>query len=55
MFPTILEAIGANVKNGKLGLGRSLYHSEPTLIERLGIDSLNSMLYGDDLEYKRFW
>lgn len=55
MFPTILEAVGANVKGGKLGLGRSLYSDEPTLIERFGIDSLNSMLYGDDPEYRAFW
>ena len=55
MFPTILESVGADVKGGKLGLGRSLYSGEPTLIERFGIDSLNSMLYGDDSEYKKFW
>lgn len=34
IYPTILEALGAQVKGGKLGLGTSLYGIEPTLAER---------------------
>lgn len=36
IYPTILEAIGAKVDGGRLGLGTSLYRSEPTLAEREG-------------------
>ena len=54
MFPTILEAIGADVPEGKLGLGRSLYLSSPTLLEKYGLDSLNSVLGKRSIEYDYF-
>jgi|GEM_PF-968624 len=45
MFPTILESIGAAVPGHALGFGRSLFSSEPTLIEELGgIDEVNAGL-----------
>ena len=54
MFPTILEAMGAEIPNGALGLGRSLYSSAPTLLERFGLDSLNRVLGKRSVEYDTF-
>ncbi len=34
--PTILECAGANLPDGRFGLGTSLFHSEKTLIEKFG-------------------
>lgn len=54
MFPTILEAMGAEIPNGALGLGRSLYSSSPTLLEKYGLDSLNRALDKRSMEYDYF-
>lgn len=54
MFPTILETMGAVIPEGKLGLGRSLYLNSPTLLEKYGIDSLNSVLGKRSVEYDYF-
>ena len=54
MFPTILEAMGAELPNGALGLGRSLYSSSPTLFEKYGLDSLNRVLDKRSVEYDYF-
>jgi len=54
MYPTILESIGASIPNGSLGLGRSLYSKEPTLLEKYGADSLNNAMKKNSLEYNYF-
>ena len=54
MFPTILESMGAEIPNGALGLGRSLYSKEPTLLEKYGADSLNKALGKRSVEYDYF-
>ena len=54
MFPTILEAMGAEIPNGALGLGRSLYSTSPTLLEKYGRDSLNGLLDKRSVEYDTF-
>ena len=54
MFPTILESMGAEIPNGALGLGRSLYSKEPTLLEKYGVDSLNKALGMRSVEYDYF-
>lgn len=54
MFPTILESMGAEIPNGTLGLGRSLYSKGPTLLEKYGIDSLNRALGKRSVEYDYF-
>ena len=54
MFPTILEVMGAEIPNGALGLGRSLYSSSPTLLEKYGLDSLNRALDKRSVEYDYF-
>lgn len=53
-FPTILESIGAEIQGHKLGLGKSLYASEPTLLEKYGLDSLNNALKMKSIEYDYF-
>jgi len=55
MYPTILEAIGAKIEGRALGLGRSLFSSEPTLIEKYGKDSLNVLIKKKGSKYKSFW
>jgi hypothetical protein len=42
--PTLLECIGANLPAGRFALGRYLFGSEPNLVERLGINKLNTEL-----------
>lgn len=54
MFPTILESMGAEIPNGTLGLGRSLYSKGLTLLEKYGIDSLNRALGKRSVEYDYF-
>jgi phosphoglycerol transferase len=53
-FPTILESIGAEISGRALGLGRSLYSSTPTLLEKYGLDSLNAALKKKSIEYDYF-
>ncbi len=44
IFPTVVEAMGAKVSGGRLGLGTSLYSDVPTLSEELGFDRFNSQI-----------
>lgn len=44
MFPTILYALGANIKEDKLGLGVNLYSDNKTLIEEYGYEKVNNEL-----------
>lgn len=53
-FPTILESMGAEIPNGCLGLGRSLYSATPTLLEKYGKDSLDRVLKKRSIEYDYF-
>lgn len=55
MFPTILEAMGVEIKGHALGLGRSLFVEDTTLIEKYGKDSLNSLIETRSLIYNSFW
>lgn len=54
IFPTLLESIGADIPDGALGLGRSLYSLNPTLLEKYGRDSLDKALKKRSLEYNYF-
>lgn len=54
MFPTILEAMGAKIPGSALGFGRSLYSWAPTLIEKYGLDSLNTYLKNHKGAYSDF-
>jgi len=53
-YPTLVEAIGGNIQEHALGLGRSLFSEKPTLLEKYGLDSLNKMLQKKSLEYDYF-
>jgi phosphoglycerol transferase len=54
MFPTILESMGAEIPNGALGLGRSLYSKEQTLLEKYGADFLSKAISKRSIEYDYF-
>ncbi|MCF0216916.1 MAG: LTA synthase family protein [Fibrobacteraceae bacterium] len=41
MYPTILSAMGYNIEGERLGLGVDLFGNEKTLVEQIGLDSLN--------------
>lgn len=41
MFPTILTAIGAEVKDDRLGLGVNMFSGKQTLVERDGAELMN--------------
>ena len=41
MNPTILSAMGYNIEGERLGLGVDLFGNEKTLVEQIGLDSLN--------------
>ena len=55
MYPTILEAMGAKIDGHALGLGRSLFSNEPTLIEKYGWSPLNALIKKKGSKYKSFW
>lgn len=55
MYPTILEAMGAKIEGHALGLGRSLFSNEPTLIEKYGKDSLDILIRKKGSKCKSFW
>lgn len=42
--PSILESLGFTIKNHKMGFGVSIFSEESTLVEKMGIDSLNTEL-----------
>lgn len=44
IFPTIVESLGATIDGHRLGLGTCLYGDTPTLIEKMGLQALNSEL-----------
>lgn len=43
-FPTTLAAMGVTIDGNRLGLGTNLFSNAPTLIERFGVDSIDSEL-----------
>lgn len=44
LYPTIISALGANIKNNQIGLGVNLFSNKKTLIEKYGKDKLNKEL-----------
>lgn len=42
MFPTTLAAMGCQIQGDRLGLGVNLFSDQPTLAERLGVETLNN-------------
>ncbi len=56
MFPTILSSINFTIEGNRLGLGVDLFSSEKTLVERIGLDSLNKEIkkMSNHLVYESF-
>lgn len=57
MYPTILESMGFSIRGGCLGFGCSLLQKEKTLIEKLGLDSMNVELkrMSNSVEYQKIF
>jgi phosphoglycerol transferase len=53
--PTLLESIGANLPAARFALGRSLFRSESTLAEQLGMVELNEELAARSPFYQQFF
>lgn len=51
IMPTILEAMGYQLENHGAALGRSLYSDEPTMIEKYGVDTVNSEIMRRTIQY----
>lgn len=54
MFPTILESMGFELENHSIALGRSLYADSPTLLEKYGKKTLDSLLRERSIQYDYF-
>ena len=54
-FPTILEAMGFTIDWHRAGLGVSLLSTEPTLVQRHGIDELNRYMREETALQERIW
>ena len=55
MFPTVLEAMGANIEGHTLGLGVSVFSDKKTLIEEMGRKKLNTELQKKNKLYEKLW
>ena len=54
IFPTVLAAMGCEIKGERLGLGTNLYSGKPTLAEELGYDNLeHQLLYSSNYYIKK--
>lgn len=53
IFPTILSAMGCEIKNSRLGLGVDLFSGEKTLLERYDIDYVNEELMRKNNFYEK--
>lgn len=54
MFPTLLEAMGFSLEGHAMGLGKSLYSDEPTLLELYGQKKLDNLLRERSFQYDYF-
>lgn len=55
MFPTLLEAMGAQVEGHALGLGVSVFSEKPTLLEQMGAVALKRELSKKNKLYEHLW
>lgn len=53
MFPTILAAMGFDIRGDRLGMGANLLSDQPTLIEQFGFDWVNTELQKTSVFYER--
>lgn len=52
IFPTILSALGCQIKNNRLGFGIDLFSGEKTLLERYKLDYINEELVKKNIQYE---
>ncbi|RWP77066.1 MAG: LTA synthase family protein [Mesorhizobium sp.] len=55
IFPTILDALGVPLPNGKAAFGVSLLGDRPTMVQALGQAQLDDAIYADDVLVRSFW
>ena len=55
IFPTLLEAMGFTIDRHRAGLGVSLLSPAQTLVERHGLDALNTKLKAEVALQERLW
>ncbi len=55
VYPTLLEALGYEIKDRRAGLGVSLFSNGPALVERIGHEKLNAVLRRDLVMRKWIW
>ena len=55
LCPTILESVGATLRDGRLGLGVSLYRAAPTLLETRGAEEVTAELERHSPFYMDFY
>ena len=53
LYPTILASMGAKIEGNRLALGTNLYSGEPTLLEQLGYQYLNTELRKNSAFYNK--
>lgn len=54
MFPTLLEAMGFELKDRGIALGRSLFSDSLTMLEHYGRKTLDSLLRERSIQYDKF-
>ncbi len=54
MMPTILVSMGVEFDGDGLALGRSLYSDSPTMLEKYGVDYVNTEIQVRTVEYEHF-
>ncbi|MDR0553210.1 MAG: LTA synthase family protein, partial [Treponema sp.] len=55
MFPALVDSVGGVYDAPGLGLGRSMNKGYPTLIETLGVDTVNNALGQKSAYYNKMW
>jgi phosphoglycerol transferase len=55
IFPTILQALGVSLKDGRAALGTSLLSSRPTLTGELGEALFNEATVSEDVLSRSLW
>ncbi|MGO2132418.1 MAG: sulfatase-like hydrolase/transferase [Halomonas sp.] len=55
LLPTILEGMGFDIERHRAGLGVSLLSGQPTLVERYGVEVLNTRMREETALHERLW
>ncbi len=45
LFPTVIEALGGKIQGGRIALGTSIFSGKQTLIEEIGENNFNALLF----------